>query len=111
MINKKEILKFIGEFGGTFIFIFLALHSIYHFQNNILKAFFVGLSLTTGLIFANFFVTGHLNPIKTILFYHSKQITLQEFITYLTYQILGGLCALYAFAKYDAGKKLSEIHF
>ena len=100
---KNLILEFIGEFGGSFIFIFLGLHSVYYNKNTIIRAILVGCSLTIGLLFATNFSKGHLNPTKTTVLYHAGKISLREFLIYLLYQIMGGLLALYA------GKKLSEL--
>ncbi len=106
---KNLVFEFIGEFFGAFIFVFLSLHSIYYHKNKIIRALLVGGSLAIGLLFANRFSKGHLNPIKTTILYHAQKITFREFLIYLLYQIMGGLLALYVFAKYDAGKKLSEL--
>lgn len=83
--------KPLAELVGTFIFLSVILCVVS--KKITLAPLIIGLALI-GLIFLIGPISGcHLNPAVSVLFYLNKSITLNEFILYVSAQILGAILA------------------
>lgn len=81
-----NILIFITEFIGTFLFL-----SIILLNGN---AFIIGISLAVLIWFGTLISGGHYNPVVTFINYMKKDIDLYKMFIYIFAQISGGLFAL-----------------
>jgi glycerol uptake facilitator-like aquaporin len=88
-----------GEFIGTFILIFMILCTMKFINNVYIRLIFQGLAFYIAISVAIYFSDAHINPIRTLVQYIYHYITLEEFITYIIAQILGGIAAIIIFEK------------
>jgi len=96
-----------GEFIGMFILIFTILYTIKFINNVSIRLIFQGLAFYIAISVAIFFSDAHINPIRTLVQYIYHYITLEEFITYIIAQILGGIAAIMIFEKFIKNKVFS----
>ena len=83
--------KPLAELVGTFLFLSVIFCVVS--KKITLAPLIIGLALT-GLIFSLGQISGgHFNPAVSVLFYLNKSITLNEFILYVSAQILGAILA------------------
>ena len=92
-------IKFLAEFIGTFLLIFLGTGAIIisEIQSDLISNFEICLIFATT-IFAMIYLFGkisgaHLNPAVSLSFYFARKISKTEFFTFLIAQILGGILA------------------
>lgn len=81
-----NILIFITEFIGTFLFL-----SIILLNGN---AFIIGITLAVLIWFGTLISGGHYNPVVTFINYMKKDIDHYKLVLYIVAQFFGGLFAL-----------------
>jgi aquaporin Z len=79
----------ISEFAGTF----LLLLSILATGN----AYIIGATLAVVILLIGATSGGHVNPAVSLTMYMKGALSLQELLTYVAVQSLGGISALYAY--------------
>ena len=90
----------LGEFLGMFILIFFILCTVKFIKNISFRLILQGLAFFIAISTAIFFSDAHINPIRTLVQYIYHYITLEEFITYIIAQILGGIVAIIIFENF-----------
>jgi len=98
--------KYLAEFAGTFILVFMGVWSIEYSNVNLSENFQASLWLITvvfglavALVILMFGNTSgaHINPAVSIAFYYNKSLTLTELIFYITSQCFGAIIGAYLF--------------
>ena len=84
-----NFLPLIYEFLGTFLLVL----SIFASGNPLV----IGLTLAIVVWLAADVSGGHVNPAVSLAFYMKDALTLQELLTYIVVQLLGGVAALSTF--------------
>jgi len=82
----NDILKFIVEFIGTFIFLATIIVTG--------SAIPIGIALATSIYWGGSVSGGHFNPSVSIMMFLNNKINAGQLIYYIVAQILGGICAL-----------------
>ena len=81
--------RYIVEFIGTFIFLFVILNKP--------EAIPIGIALVTAIYFGGNISGGHFNPAVSVMANRAGKITNTQLPGYIIAQVVGGLCALWAF--------------
>ena len=89
------MLKYIAEFIGSFIFISIILAVS---GNSKLSPLYIGIGLTSMILFCGHISGGHFNPAVSITMFINKTLSTNDLIFYIISQVIGGACA-YQFSK------------
>ncbi|MDG1045208.1 MAG: aquaporin [Bacteroidia bacterium] len=98
--------KYLAEFAGTFILVFMGVWSIEYSNVNLSENFqaslwlitvVFGLAVTLVILMFGNTSGAHINPAVSIAFYYNKSLTLTELIFYITSQCFGAIIGAYLF--------------
>ena len=98
--------KYLAEFAGTFILVFMGVWSIEYSNVNLSENFqaslwlitiVFGLAVTLVILMFGNTSGAHINPAVSIAFYYNKSLTLSELIFYITSQCFGAIIGAYLF--------------
>jgi len=81
------MLNYIVEFIGTFIFLSVIL--------NTGEAMPIAIALAAVIYFGSAVSGGHFNPAVSTMMLLKNNLSSADYIPYVVFQILGGVCALY----------------
>jgi len=96
-----NLLKYLVEFIGTFIFLSVILSSGH--------AIPIGLILAGVIYWGGSISGGNYNPAVSIMMYLNKKLSIDELILYIVCQLLGAVAAFY-FYSYTKGLYKAKIH-
>lgn len=97
-----NLLKYLVEFIGTFIFLSVILSSGH--------AIPIGLILAGVIYWGGAVSGGNYNPAVSIMMYLHNKLTIDELIMYIVAQLLGAITAFY-FYSYTKGLYKAKIHY
>jgi aquaporin NIP len=98
--------KYLAEFAGTFILVFMGVWSIEYSNVNLSENFqaslwlitvVFGLAVTLVILMFGNTSGAHINPAVSIAFFYNKSLTLSELIFYIIFQCFGAIIGAYLF--------------
>jgi aquaporin Z len=89
------ISKFFAELLGTFVFLSVIItsvdsHNLFISSSAWIK---IGLALSITILAFGIVSGGHFNPAVSLMFYANNQLSLTDFMVYITAQFLGAIIA------------------